>query len=258
MKYLMILFTLLTACSSRPEPDVSKFNPSLLTALQGLVYKVGNLPNQMTGTGFMISVGSKTFMVTNAHICKGMMGQPTLLAIGNQQQGNAAYVGIIAVDAANDLCITSGPFLIGPMGARAYATVPTITVQFGFDDESDGRTFGATYVTAGHPNGGSFDYQSFVDLGDEKLTLNNDSPYCQLMTSQDRWYHKVSPKYCQEERNEMLLSEACMHGQSGSPIINQDGQLVGVLQATNFDRNVCYAVQIPHLIHLLREVLAHE
>lgn len=180
-----------------------------------------------TGTGFVVLTESgKRVIITNAHVCEINLTNPLFTVSGRQGDNlHAEYMFkavVIKKDEDNDLCMLSVPldFSAQPLKLADNAYTDSRIYIIGYP---------MTYLLSSS-DGFIRGYQ-IIDT-DYELPLNlcvGKKHYIKTVPIQQKNGKKINKKYCYFRAKMMFADALGEPGQSGSPGLNGDGEVVGVM-----------------------------
>jgi S1-C subfamily serine protease len=197
-------------------------------------------PLQGRATGFEIKARSgKVFTVTNAHVCELKDKNNNVMILEKQFSGRLIPKKVIEVYPDNDLCIVEG--LDGYEGLE-LGSAPSI----------------GDYVTSiGYPLGGPLDVTrgrikdfSAVKIAQEDIPLNKCVGPRLSLDTVTIFIFRIT--VCVKSFNAMNTNVTTYPGNSGSPLVNFFGNVVGVIFASNGGTHWGSAVPFEDLENLLR------
>lgn len=170
--------------------------------------------NRSGGTGFSLSYRGKDYIVTNSHVCDVVKVKERVIIDFNDSWGIQAISGIIYQDPSKDLCLI-----------RGVPGIPSLSIASNGPDIHD-----RVYVL-GHPllepltlAKGRYVGPVMVDLG-EQMMLG------------DKCDGKIIKQFiftfCVHSYASYLTTNATYPGNSGSPLLNSTGEVIGVVFASN-------------------------
>jgi len=160
----------------------------------------------LSGTGSIINIGLYKYILTNAHVCRD-----DVFKLIEQEGREIGYYDIIYKDILKDLCLINGPVII-----------PPINIANHYD-------LGEKVFTIGYP---SAEFSTSLKgnlIHKETVSFNNGPPPCEKLHF-IQWL-KDGP-ICLNEITVIISTIPTFHGQSGSAVVNKNGDLVGVIVGT--------------------------
>lgn len=218
--------------------------------LENSVYKL-NMKYRSTGvaagtaTGFVTRTSTgRVVMVTNSHVC-GLLRGKTLFPGQRDTQvflEDGRELTTLRVDYGNDLCVMNLP-------GRVDAETPLQVSKTAPEVDS------LIYVL-GHPVGGPLRFVSGTKLVDDKdlnaigelLTVQKNFPTIKCVII-DRIIYQVCGVY----RQSALITAQIFPGNSGSPVVNWLGNVVGVVWGYNPNEKLGYATSHEALVRILED-----
>lgn len=187
-----------------------------------------------SGSGSHVKLANgKVVILTNKHICD-MTGPLMVKAEGTEVR---VARNVIKISKDHDLCVIEG--LEGHDG-----------IKIGSDPE-----IGDELYTLGHPRGealnvskGEYFDNKVIELGEEPRADGTCSEG--KLVTQDTFFGPV--EFCVAKKNTIELSTPTYPGNSGSPVVNKYGRLVGVIFAGNPSiENMGFAVPLSYVKEFL-------
>lgn len=209
------------------------------------------------GTGFQVETPSgKPVIVTNSHVCENASADEKTIFVFKDDEKMVRK--ILKIDDASDLCVVEGwpndPGLKVGKDVKDGQGVREIGHPgLGPLKTADGEVLGRTDVDIMHhmmPTG---------QKGLDKL-LNVSKKPCKGPKYEIRKHDttmlgifqiKNVPLCFVREKNAIKVDAPTFPGNSGSPLIDKEGTVVGVIFASDSEENG-YAVNVDHLNHLLK------
>ena len=188
------------------------------------------------GTGFHVQIEGKTYLLTNKHVCN--MAGPLKVEKYGAKEGIVRKV--IKRSNKHDLCIMEA--LPGVEGIR-----------IGSDAEN-----GDTVYTLGHPRGDALNVASGEKFDDKDIHIGeevSEDGTCAegVLTEYPTFFGVLS--ICDVTRNTIQISSPTYPGNSGSPLVNKWGNLVGVIFAGSREvENMGFAVPLSFVKEFLSSV----
>lgn len=232
------------------QPNVSGFTTDDYKELSKDVFKLSNAPNQIVGTAFaIITMRGNPFLVTNAHVCNGAFGTPRLLYASQQLFVTEQFAEVIISDESTDLCLLTAPFSLDDEGNRHYHLETALPLFMA----STKRNVNDTYITAGHPAGGSLQTEAYLNVREEAYFITRQEAPCSFI---DKRYTLTQEQKdaCEIHLTGIVLNHACIPGSSGSPLVNETRGLIGVIDATSIQMDECYALPVETLQALVESI----
>lgn len=201
--------------------------------------------NSLTGgTGFVVQADSGTsYLLTNAHVCR-LAEQGMLVARGDDTVP-IAFVNIVEISTVSDLCLLT--------------SIPDIT---GLKLASD-QGFGEQLTTIGHPYLESLTHSLGFATNRQRITLALAQNITQWQCESEYYgvyfanYEEVTSLgilgTCYKVYNAIRTSMVIYPGNSGSPVVNMWGHVVGVLFASDNYNNYGYIVPLQDISNFLKD-----
>jgi len=229
-KLLLLLGLLLsTTAFARPKPSVVKL-------LQQNTYHVIT-DNGSIGTGFTVQYENKTIFVTNWHVCISAGGRN--LGVVNDERKTYQLVKILYKDPAHDLCLAQAPKQTTKGLVIGMAPLPMDEIySTGYPG-----TKGELVLTWGHPL--------------EEVLIALVYPYPGVECPKEFQSVKTDGHYVMCKRKLVVMDTTLIGepGVSGSPVVDHEGKLVGVVNSTNYVPNNVNQVSSMVPVRFLRELL---
>lgn len=193
-----------------------------------------------SGTGFqVIAPSGKIYTMTNAHICSMANKKGVIMIQDKKNSGRMLPKRVIEVYPEHDLCIVEG--LEGYSG-----------LSLGSDLEVSEPVY-----ALGYPLGEAMHYSEGRVKEFSTVTLIKENPDPKTCTGKGEsvqeilWFIFVV-KVCVKEFDSVQTSMVIYPGNSGSPMVNMFGNVVGVVFAGNTRTNWASAVPLSYVKELLK------
>lgn len=222
---MLVGMILLTPKMSKSPPPEKAGLSAFQTHKNSVLILRSNGIQKGGGTGFTINTKSRgPLTVTNAHICD-MAGEGNYLLAGNEFNGRIVPIRVIKIYKKHDLCI-----------AEPVPGSPPLFLSTHDAEEGD------SIVLLGHPflrpltpsEGVMVKKYDSIDLMEEDIS--SDKCYgpnlsMKRISIQGPFGGDISAEVCIRTVQANTISNATYPGNSGSPALNKDGKLIGVLFA---------------------------
>ena len=179
------------------------------------------------GTGFALGLDKVQYIATNYHVVDGM--SDIVVWYGNKTFSPATVAAKLP---DSDLCVLK---LSDPLGNMASMTI---------DDRNDTKAGDAVYAL-GFPGATDMLFSSDLSAGPDEVTVTSGN------------ISSLKSNTMMEGGREVKLYQidvAINHGNSGGPLLNQTGEVIGVTSyGDDYAQNVNAAIRISELIPLLKE-----
>lgn len=226
---LFILF-ILTGCVPNSPERSDSLNVTKSIEPNVFKIKVSFGLKSSVGTAFTISYNNSVYLITNRHIC----GEAKEVAL--HRNGDRFTTRPIFISKTTDLCLLEN--VTGTKGIKiAKTSFPTQMIS-----------------TLGYPKGKG-PYESVGFLGDEVvstvahfgITSKADEKKClKELKGQVDTYILSGEKVCFISYLSNRISMIVFGGQSGSPVVNNDNELVGIIFASKDSKNGGLGSIIPY------------
>lgn len=184
------------------------------------------------GTGFLVKGASgKIYLASVWHVC----GKETELKAFREGEFEQVTAKVVAIDAGNDICIlTSVPGKPLPLGKEPsmYDPVFSLGHPYGVTNavDSHGRYNGKSYDTFIYP------YSTDGCPKGMKVGITQDGPVCAQMVTLGNLSMPMHP------------------GDSGSPIVDSQGNVVGIGQSYDRRTTLGFMTHVEGLRNLLKDL----
>lgn len=185
-----------------------------------------------SGTGFQVKAPSgKVYTLTNAHVCE-LQKDGMVLVSEKQNSGRMVPRRVIEVYSENDLCLVEG--LEGYTGLTL----------------ADSVDMGELVWSIGYPLGSSMNTSSGLTKSIGKVLVAESQIPVDQCKGKNRKIQEIEGFFgfviqiCVVERTGMQTNVPTFPGNSGSPLVNFYGNVVGVIFASNNGTNWGYAVPL--------------
>lgn len=179
------------------------------------------------GTGFYLKYKNKTYLVTNAHICNRQESRYTkkvYLITGK-------YEIFTKLNVYTDICVsqTTTPNLIAlTLGDKNYKNQELDTFGFPSDvpnPKGGRRSHGILkdYMTWSY----NYDFTDVSECEDGTTNCSDEEKECPRNA-------KANGKFCRIEHYQAVTSLYSVGGSSGSPVVDDNGNLVGIIASSAF------------------------
>ena len=202
--------------------------------LRSSIFRVENERGNGWGTAFAVTYGDKNFLVTNAHVCDISDNDKMYADVG----GGRVEVPIIAKSKSHDLC------LIG-----AFSGVEPLEISERNELESGEEVYTAGFPAMPYMYMASGEYQGVLDL-----------PMGEPLTTPEECTSKggtvataIFFQVCVTVKPFIMTHMISDGGSSGSPIFDQNGEVVGVLSIGVGRIGFIGGVPVEYLKELLKE-----
>lgn len=209
----------------------------VLSKARGAVVKVELLYARGGGTGFFISRKGETLLITNSHVCEAVEKHP----YGLKLDGKIIEGTIVSKYEKHDLCAIK-PFLTQPVKTLSIAAKsPSV------DD---------VVYTTGHPALRPLTITKGRYIGDEIIQLPKfDYTVCngieQILPPLARFF-TGRDKVCLQLFHSYQTTNIIFGGNSGSPLLNDRAEIVGVVFAGSNQVTDSYSVPLVYLQEFLK------
>ena len=211
----------LLLCGLVHARDEGSFQPHALHRPTHLMEDVGSSVVKLSrpgsrdghGTGFVVQWAGRTFTVTNRHVCALRRAN---IVEAQRQDGSVAHVRVLRLSSHTDLCLLEPVPGLKPL---------RLATQW---------RMGEAVRALGHPRGGRLTETEGLVLGAEMVLQDYPSEQC-----------PAEP--CRLNFITQATSVPVWPGNSGSPLVNALGEVVGVVWATNLYLRISFSVPLEDL-----------
>lgn len=186
------------------------------------------------GTGFFVKAKSnEVYLLTNAHVC-GHEGQTSVFAqFGNEER--LLKLRILDISKVTDLCLVEAPKFIHDglsLGDNLYP--------------------GEEISIVGHPKLMPLTETKgqFIDYMDIRMPEHEGA--CEVETDIDKTVNSMFGPFCTKKMTVGSTTVLALGGNSGSPVVNYKGQVVGVLFAGDPSDNWGLILKLSDIQEFLR------
>lgn len=172
-----------------------------------------------SGTGFVVDYEDKQFLITNSHVC-GLQLDGKLLAKSRADSFDYSVIKILKDDPEHDICVLEAP-----------ENASGLSLHNGFD-------IGDTVHVLGHPIG-------------YPLHRNSGEIITQIMIQIDYSRNIFIPEI--RLMDAFQLAATISPGNSGSPVVNHFGQVIGIIFAgSSINSYTAFFIHARHIIDDLK------
>lgn len=166
------------------------------------------LPNEGSGTGFNIRYKGKSYILTNKHVCNIGIRTGQMFSIGNT---GISVHNIVKKDDKHDLCVLTG------LPRSNYISLASF------------YNFREKIFIIGHPRGDALTLESGRIIGTKIAKLiDQDTKECDESKKICDFFGR---QFCTKKLRALQSNAIIFPGNSGSPVLNKWGNLVGVVFA---------------------------
>jgi len=214
------------------------------------------------GTGFQLLGPSGTpYIVTNSHICEGAQkdskDQNHVLV---KRDNHWLKRRILEIDENADLCLVEAwPSISGlTLGDEVEIGEKVSAIghpRLGPTTKTDGEVTAFESVSLQHHimKSGDAKLDGFLSASDEACNLPKNFVAKQMLYLYGILPLGEVPICFVKETNAIRLNVIIFPGNSGSPLVDSSGNVVGVVFATDSNTNWGFAVNLNHLVNLLKD-----
>lgn len=198
--------------------------------LQDSVVKILNFERTGGGTGFAVTSRGSTVIVTNAHVCAVAQNNYVIVEQGGGKQSVKA---VIAQSTVRDLCVVEGvdiPALkVGKRGPTQFEHISAI---------------GHPFLNPVTRSEGEYVADTIAPIG----TQPEPDGHCKS----GRQEQSMFGIFCVNDMELSFTTVPIYPGNSGSPVLNSDGEVVGVMNSTGPDKRGLF-IPLPYLKEMLEK-----
>ncbi len=195
------------------------------------IVKVLNLEMTGGGTGWVALKKNEKVIVTNDHVCEVQSGGFVVI---ENDSGSLSTKRVISRNFERDLCIVEGidapAITIAKVGPKRFDTL---------------KVLGHPGLRPTAPSSGSFTGEGVVPIGFSP----NKKDVC---PGSSKTVDSIFGKFCILFMNLGYTTVPIMPGNSGSPVTNEDGEVIGVMNSTDRVGNQGMFIPLPYVKEMLQ------
>ncbi len=229
-KVLLIATAFLTACGSTAMDPEEKLYQDV--AASTFVLKA---PSRMAGgTGFVVDYGGfLKYTVTNAHVCLLAEDDKMIAEVGSNPQ----IVKVLYISDKSDLCITTAPDGIRPLPMA----------ESGMEHYKRYYKIGHASLYPANLESGYFLEETSVSIPDGQTLEKCVGPKYSIQMN------FLGQSFCVATVEGYRTTIKTYPGDSGSPVVNAEGEVVGVAFASDSDKHWGLAIPLGAIKELLKD-----
>lgn len=190
---------------------VIKANHTPKTTLEASAVLVTALDSRGSGTGFILQTSTGKVTITNNHVCN--ISTSGRIRISNRF--DSRIVRILAKSADKDLCLLEA---FDAPAVRVAKRAPALLEEL---------------TIGGHPLGKTFHTRSGIYYGEQEWKIAFPAPESGACDNGNELVESMFYRLCVQTMQLGILSAPTYPGNSGSPVVNAGGELVGVINSAD-------------------------